>query len=393
MSVPKSPKCIFLESTALFSLGPRFENVDFEKLLELRESARFRVLVSEISWLEYLRKRKKEINIFLDSCAKVERILERQGKLIPEISHAHAKATDYLSAIDSHYRRRAAERRIEIVPMAPIDLARLLKMSIDCVPPFEEAEDESKEKGFRDSLIMFSILESLRGRSSERAIVVTKDKLLAGAFQSHAPEFEADLMTFGTIDEATAYVGTTIVKSERLRIKKESEETAQMLAQYEERIAGQISEIRELTEADLGQRTIGVFLGTSTQSLDIRAIHSIRLDRIDSAIWKDKDRSVSKILFRCLCKATVIIRAPYRGTIFNETRSFRVGEPHRSSVFSVASTGYEPTEQEELPFHVYGAAEFERAESDWKLLHMRIDKSLPSKEEYYALAAAEISQT
>ena len=393
MSVPRSPQYVFLESTVLFQLGPRFENVDFEKLLEPRESAGFRVLVSEISWLEYLRKRKKEISVFLDSSAKVERILERHGKSIPEISHAHVKTTEYLSVIDSHYRRKAAERSIEIAPMARVDLERLVKMSIDCVPPFEEAEDQSKEKGFRDSLIMFSILEFLRGRTADESVVVTNDKLLAKAFGSHAVEFGANLIIVETIDQATEYVDTTVVESERLKIKNESAEAARMLARYQESIAGQIAEIRELTEVDLGQTNFGGLLGTSTSSLDIRAIQSVRLGRIDSAIWKDKDRSVSKILFRCLCRATAIVYAPYNPAILNEPRSFAVGEPPRPTTYTFAVAATEPSEQKELSFHVYGAAEFERAESDWKLLRLRIDKSLPSEDDYYALAAAEISQT
>jgi PIN domain len=393
MSAPKSPRFIFLESTALFQLGPRFENVDFEKLIELKDSAGFRLLVSEISWQEYIRNRKKEISVFIDSCAKVERLLERHEMSIAEIPLARSEAADYLSAIDSHFRQRATKRGIEIVPMASVDLARLLRMSINCVPPFEEAEDKSKEKGFRDSLIMFSILESLRGRSTELAIVVTDDQLLAEAFQSHAAEFESDLMVVRTIDEATEYVGTTIVESERLRLKKESAEAAQMLAQFKDTIAGQVSEIRELTESDLGQTRIGMLFGTPTESLDIRGIQSIKLDRVDSAIWKDRDRTASRILFRCLCEATVMVPAPYRGTMFDEPRKFRVGESPRNMFFTATLGGYGATEQRELPFHVYGTADFEKIESDWKLLRMRIDKSLPPEEEYYALEAAEISQT
>jgi hypothetical protein len=59
-----TPRRIYIESTALIQLGQKFENVDFEKLLALRDSAGLRIFVSEVSWLEYVRKRKKDLAFF-----------------------------------------------------------------------------------------------------------------------------------------------------------------------------------------------------------------------------------------------------------------------------------------------------------------------------------------
>ena len=387
MATISTPKRIYIESTALIQLGQKLENVDFEKLLQLRDSAGFRIYVSEVSWLEYIRKRKKDLAFFLDSCSKAERVLEKHGRAIPEIAKALDKAKEYLANIDAHYRERAHRRGIEIIGLAPVGLDRLLKMSIECTRPFEEAEDESREKGFRDSLIMFSILESLRGRSDECAVVITQDQLLADAFNSHAAEFGASLVVVRTLDDATTHIVNTLAESERARIKQESVDAIGMLDSYEETIGSKIAEIQELTDA------------AERESLAVRGIRSIKFDRIDSAVWKDKDKTRSRILFRCLCKVTVIIRAPQRIESAAEARRFKVGErPQATSglVYSLdfGTPYYEPTEERELPIDMYGVAELQRGESslDWELLSINMDKSVPA-EEYNALVAAEISQT
>jgi hypothetical protein len=394
-----TPTRIYIESTALVPLGGKFENVDFEKLLELRASAGFRLFVSEISWLEYVRKRKKDLSFFAEACSKAERVLEKHAKSIPEVKRAAESSIEYLRNLDAHFREKATDKGITIVPLVCIGVDRLLKMSIECIPPYEEAEDESKEKGFRDSLIMFSILDSLRDCPGERAIVISADRLLGRAFKLHADEYGADLIIVKSYDEAAAYVADTLVESERVRIREESAAAVQMLNPYKKLIAAKISEIREVTDRDLGQGFLWSLMTKEEQEgLDIRSVRSIELEGIDSAIWKHKGAAVSQILFRCQCKVTVVVPAPYRLQPFDEPRRFKVGEPPPSPGLInytglVSYKSLEPTEERKLPFSIYGAAEFQRQvpDADWRLVTINIDKSVPS-EEYDALIAAALSQ-
>jgi hypothetical protein len=66
---------------------------------------------------------------------------------------------------------------------------------------------------------------------------------------------------------------------------------------------------------------------------------------------------------------------------------------------SIVLTGgipfYEPpTEERAFPFDLYGVAEFRRAEvgREWQLLKITVEKSLPGKEDFHALATAVISE-
>ncbi len=107
MNTLPSPKRIYLDSNALYRLGPRLENVDFEKLLELQAAAGFALFVAKPSWLEYLRWRKREVLEFLEPCRRVDRVLDKQGVSIPEVGTAREKVEEYLLRISSHYQEKA----------------------------------------------------------------------------------------------------------------------------------------------------------------------------------------------------------------------------------------------------------------------------------------------
>ena len=61
------PRKVFPESTVLFRLGPRLENVEFAELLERRDQLGFELMVSEVSWREFLRRVRKRFAI--SSCS------------------------------------------------------------------------------------------------------------------------------------------------------------------------------------------------------------------------------------------------------------------------------------------------------------------------------------
>jgi hypothetical protein len=386
--LPKEyPRKIFVESSLLFQLGPRLENVEFANLLEVGRSVKCQTYVSEVSWLEYIRERKRELRKPLDSGAAVHKTLDQQGKSIPEFTDAFLKANAYLMDIDSHFRKKATERGIEIIPLAGIDVTRLLMMSIDCTPPFEE----SKEKGFRDSLIMFSILEVIRGRPEDNALIITNDKLLARGFELHAEEYKTRLRIATTFDEAAGVISEAITEAERSRLKQEMETSIEMLMRYKNEITSKIEQVKELTDWDLGQNIVSAFYGGYKGNyVDIRSVESVSFDRISSAVWQEKNKNVSRILFSCRCTANVVANAPHLRVFSDTSRRHTVGRPSSPSWGGIAFSSLEsgPTEKKSLPFQMYGEAQLERDGKEWRLQALRLDKSPPSEEELDALAEA-----
>ena len=108
------PLKLFLESTALYSLGPRIENVDFAQLLEFRDVFKFELNVAAVSWREYLRYREKEIRDCVERIKQCRSELRKHDQRSDELETAEKKVSSYLSGVQQVFAMRARNLRITI---------------------------------------------------------------------------------------------------------------------------------------------------------------------------------------------------------------------------------------------------------------------------------------
>lgn len=173
------PRIVVIESTALFQLGSRFEHVDFAELLrELKRLFKFEIVVSRVSWMEFLKERKAQVSECIGTVKRLRSSLEKLGQSTDELKAIDDRVTDLAKNFAAVFEKKLASLGIGILPLAKVDPQLLLGMSIETIPPFED----SHEKGFRDSLIMFSVLEAIKGQPEKNALLVTNDKLLTEGF-------------------------------------------------------------------------------------------------------------------------------------------------------------------------------------------------------------------
>lgn len=112
------PRKIFLESTALFPLGPRFENVDLAGLIKLRDILHFELIVADVSWREYVRRREKEIRDCLNKITQCRNDLVKHGQSVADLDNAHQRAVDYSMALPGHFLGMAKNLEITILPLS-----------------------------------------------------------------------------------------------------------------------------------------------------------------------------------------------------------------------------------------------------------------------------------
>jgi hypothetical protein len=347
----ESRKKVFIESTALFQLGPRLDRVDFSKLLEYRPAADFDLYVSEVSWLEYLRERKAEIKTVLDKLRQAKSELDKHGQGTEIVEQGSDKVRTYLENIEAKYAEKAKLQGIVIVPTVRVDLARLLHMSINCIAPFEQ----SNEKGFRDSLILFTILEITREQPDVEHVVITDDRLLSQALASMSSEFHTSI-----------------------RIVKDFEEAKEALSRFSSQIADRVKEIKEI--ALLEYSPISRALSGSEERFTIEKVVEVSFQGIEAALWKNKSAESSTILFKIGCKVRAHVSEP-RYPFFGDQK-FVVGADKK---FLTATMWLMPeTEERELPVSFFGEATLARAEQGLSLVSLRIDEHPP--EEYLRLA-------
>lgn len=384
------PRKVFLESTALFQLGSKLQKPEFARLLELKGILNFDLFVSEVSFAEYVRQRKDKVD-------GVARDVKSVGAWFAEnqpqsIAAAQKQVAEFRKEIGDLYAKKAAEAGIQIVQIPGIDIRRLLQMSINRIPPFETSPDDKTEKGFRDSLIMFSILESIKGRPEDFALVVTNDVLMTKGLQIHADEFRTTVEIVSNLDDANKHIEARMNEWYRTYLREESEAAKTELAKYMKEISDQVRTIKELTDADFGIVTFAT-IGGGSRLLDfgesIERVNSLKMDQIDSAVWRDKDKPESQILFRIHCSAkvvtSVVTATPYSWPSVNK---YLVGAGTQEPSFLKFSTLTASPKQErerELPLMLYGEAKLQQSNGEWTLLSIKVDKSQPTSEETAAL--------
>src|SRR5260370_35170626 len=145
---PKMPRIVVIESTALFQLGFLFEHVDFADLLQLKKLLKFDIVVSRVSWMEFLRKRKAQVSDCIERIRRLRSSLEKLGQSPDELKAIEDRMTDLDKNLDAVFEKKLASLGVAILPLAKSYLENLLHMSIGNIPPLEDPN----EMGFLDSL-------------------------------------------------------------------------------------------------------------------------------------------------------------------------------------------------------------------------------------------------
>jgi hypothetical protein len=380
------PQKVFLESTALYQLGSRLQKPELAELLERRELVDFELAISNVSWLEFVRQRIDIIDELATDLGSVMRRLREWNQDSESVSTALSSLVEFRSALPDWYAKKAEELKIKIVPTPPLEPARLLEMSIGRVAPFEESKKDESEKGFRDSLIMFSILEEIRNKPELCTLVITGDKLLTKGLHNHESEFGTKVNIVASFDEAREYIDKRVSQAVRSYLAKQSELAKETLEKYRTQIAEEVSHIRELTDMDLGVGPVlSALSGSKPLSLgeSVEKVNSLTFSEIESAVWKDTDKSISRILFRIGCTATVVVNSAYGGflsSMLSDSTRYVVGGGKSKS--GEAHLAYPTGESQEraLAIKLYGEAQFAKVADGWELVRIKVDRTLPQED-------------
>jgi hypothetical protein len=356
----RMPRIVILESTALFQLGSRFEHVDFAELLELKKLFKFEIIVSCVSWMEFLKERKAQIVECLGTIRRLRSSLEKLGQSPDELKAIEDRVNDLAKNLAAVFEKKLASLGIGILPLARVDPELLLGMSIETIPPFED----SHEKGFRDSLIMFSILEAIKGQPEENALLVTNDKLLTEGILAREKEYGTSIKVVADINNAVVYIVSLVDEVLRAQRNKEKQEARDLLMKYRPEIEKAVDGIREFSIWDLPSSQLGG---------SVERILSFTFNDVNSATWKTRTENSATILFSLKCTLTALVGQPL-WELMNRTR-YQVGGG--STMLTPTNLGPKETKTQKT---VFGVAEFGKKDGELRLTRLQIDQSLPTED-------------
>jgi PIN domain len=282
----------------------------------------------------------------------------------------------FSSAIEKHFEEKFKALGIKVLPLPKIEIETLVRMSIDGTPPFEE---KASEKGFRDAVTMFSILEEIENRTEDHALVITGDALLTEGLLAYVATYATVVHCVDGFPAAHKHIEKQLTASYRDYLRHESEEAKGVLLGYESTLQAKIAEIREIEPTDFGG-LFGVIKDEKGASLSLEKVLSVKFAGIEAALWKDRDKPHSKILFRIKCEANVVVHNPYL-SIAGVPR-YSIGGP------VIYSTQRPETFEKTVPLWFYGQAILAKKDSTWVLEDMRIDRRMPDQQDFFDLMRA-----
>jgi hypothetical protein len=355
----KMPRLVIIESTALFQLGSLFEHVEFADLRYLRKLLKFEIVVSSVSWMEFLRKRNGQVSECIARMRQLRSSIEKLGQSPDELKAVEDRVSDLQKNLASVFEKKLASLEIRILPLAKADLESLLNMSIENVPPFEE----SHEKGFRDSLIMFSVLEAIAGRPELNALLVCEDKLLREGILAKQGDYGTVVDVVADIGKANAHILGLLSEFDRARRSKEKQAAKDLLLKSRPEIEKAVEGVREFSYFDIPSSPLG--FGA------VERILSFKFNDVNSATWKVRTEESATILFSLKCTLTALVHPPLLE--FLNTR-YQVG-----GGTMLTPTNRDPKEIK-IEKIVYGVAEFVKKDGELKLVLLQIDQSLPTED-------------
>lgn len=166
------PKGIYIETSILIRLSPNdIATAEFLRLKTYCEILKIPILIPEMAFLEWISKIKEQI---IENFTKVDGAVEKIGKLSKTKPHLSLpkKRETILRQVKKDLMSQLRNLGVQIIRTQRMSLKHLLKMSVNKTRPFEER----KEKGFRDTVILITVLKHAQKLARGYHLFVTADK-------------------------------------------------------------------------------------------------------------------------------------------------------------------------------------------------------------------------
>lgn len=324
--MPTKPDYIYLESSALLALNTDLKDLKFQNFLQYTRALEVPLFTTALCVDEFVAERierlRETLSDFQESMEDVGRFLGQRPEVRPLGS-----ADDLAEQIRAVFRHGLEEAEVEIIENASLSLPELLHRATRHVQPFEP-----KDKGFKDTIILLTILGDASRRGARTAmLIVTDGDFHTQEIRDQARAAGMELVVVRTIDDAVAHLKQVLAEDTRRRIDEEIANLKAFLLGEEESILRAIRQER-FNEWDLTRGT-GVFR--------IHEVLDSRLNEIESVIPEAllEEASTGRIALEFVAKLRVLV----------------LGEPLRLPIPASGTLSLEAGAQPEAGTALFGA--------------------------------------
>lgn len=299
---------VVFDTEALFSENFPEMSASFRKLIELAGKLNIRLYIPEIVIRELEQKfidgTEKSINGINSEYQKLKKIV--QQKIDLSIPNLEVLKEVYVTEVQNLIKNN----KLIIIPIPPANIGALIDKAVKRVPPFE-----GKDKGFRDAMIIESIIEYGVNNKIKTFVFISLDKIFEHEIVAkNARSKGIELYLQKRIKDINEKIFELVDQKLQEVIKEREKRALIFLKTQEDEINKYLKTNFEISEYDIGDLS----------GLPLSMIEA-KLVNIESAAIEDKEDNKKGISFEAEVNLKMLMQPPsgYRQPII---RTFKTGE-------------------------------------------------------------------
>lgn len=187
---------VYLDTNILYPLPITLDNPMFQILLGIAKYWDFNLYIPEVAYLEWVNKKKEDFEThltrFVDTYNYLKAVYEVDAIDISRIS-SRAIFDKIVAVLENNL----SDMNVAVIESCDMDTKELIDMSLKRIRPFEE----KGEKGFRDSIILFTILRHAKSMGMPCLFISNDGVYRHPDIEKIAKKNGVSLSVFGSIEE------------------------------------------------------------------------------------------------------------------------------------------------------------------------------------------------
>ncbi|OGM63618.1 hypothetical protein A2893_02695 [Candidatus Woesebacteria bacterium RIFCSPLOWO2_01_FULL_39_25] len=237
------PKCIYLDTNILRKIGISNYGPAFLELKEWSKNVKAPIAMPESVWMEWLH----DFSESVDKKALQTTNNLRDIEIILELKQKQFKLPEnYIDILIKSIKKKIKLMGIEVIETPKnISIRQLVTMAAFKIRPFED----KREKGFRDTVILYTILEDAKKRNIKDCLFITEDKIFAHEdVQQIIKKYRVNIDIADSLETATVLIKSVLDEKIKIFMELKKQKLLNFIKSKQTEIFQYIKDNAELTE-------------------------------------------------------------------------------------------------------------------------------------------------
>jgi hypothetical protein len=170
------PEAVYLDTNVLRQVSHGESNVEFIELRKNLDLIRASLFVPDVVVKEWVQQRLEEV---LEQIENLRKGFRNLGRLLNRGPEKYEEPKELESTLEREMTQYLDSIGMKLVPTPTnIQVDVLIEMAVKKVAPFEKKGEKGfAEKGFRDTIILFTIMQHMKANAFKNAILLSADKI------------------------------------------------------------------------------------------------------------------------------------------------------------------------------------------------------------------------